>query len=51
LFYWGENIRSDGKTHPSLLLFFALVKNFLRGREDILIFSDSQGERRYLQGR
>jgi hypothetical protein len=47
----GENIRSNGRTHPSLLLFFALVKNFLREREDMLIFSNSQGERRYLQGR
>jgi hypothetical protein len=51
LFYWGENIRSNGKTHPPLLLFFTLVKNFLGEGEDILIFSNSQGERRYLQGR
>jgi hypothetical protein len=36
-----ENIRSDGKTHPSLLLFFALVKNFFGEGEDILIFSNS----------
>jgi hypothetical protein len=50
-FLLGENIRSNGKMHPSLLLFFALVKNLLGEGEDILTFSNSQGERRYLQGR